>query len=73
VAENEKAAGQADASVHPGSRYDLIGSFAWCARHWTQISWPANGPAIDEAGTVPVCMGSEFVCEINGCGRLPQT
>src|SRR5262249_16984563 len=35
---NKKAADRALASVHLGSQDFLIGSFAGCARHWTQIS-----------------------------------
>ncbi|MER8751875.1 hypothetical protein NKH57_21800 [Mesorhizobium sp. M1050] len=33
--QNKKAAGQAAASVYPGSRIDLSSSFACGARHWT--------------------------------------
>jgi hypothetical protein len=35
--QNKKAAVQAYASVHPGARVDLSGSFACGARHWTPV------------------------------------
>ncbi|ESX81564.1 hypothetical protein X759_08405 [Mesorhizobium sp. LSHC420B00] len=35
--QNKKPPARPRASVHPGSRVDLSGSFACSARHWTRI------------------------------------
>jgi len=42
-AKKEKLPSRPLASVHPGSRVDLSGSFACGARHWTPVSLPENG------------------------------
>jgi hypothetical protein len=53
------------ASVQAGSRKNLIGSFACCARHWTRNSWPASGLEMLEARNVPISIYSKLLNKIN--------